>query len=487
STAILSQISHLRSQNNMLFQVPFGLMLVSLGLPPRALNIFSALGLCPAYTTLRTTYQALSNERISLAREVAKRFHGIQWDNVHISTSEHPTQRDLARAKVSTGTQGIICDLPEVPCSVAYSLDEHLARRASLNLIEYKTDVRTTLAQAIDISHHLFIDIIKILRESAGNAFDYLGDPNELQYRSYLPMPAGEKAEQYPLPTTKIDESTTIGNIEFPFITYTVHLGMSPEEFEGDENAFHRLEVFQLSPGPFHIHLNFGWQNIGVHRGDYRDPGSLAWCINILRLTRLGGDKPDYKLMCSLFAQVLQANLIVYWEDETGMTIRQLSEAKPSASDLLATARRIFLKYFSEDAIRNLGEGSEVDEVFRNTILLNRDLINFYEFSLGVSSGDFGRLELLLGALTEGFAGAGRFNYSTEMLHLIHNLRKVWTPEFAYALPTTSMLFSDCLLAMLCVVLCLSTHLGAPTMRLDVTWPLSMRSMQSRYVVFTAH
>ncbi|EIW77907.1 hypothetical protein CONPUDRAFT_27187, partial [Coniophora puteana RWD-64-598 SS2] len=74
----------------------------------------------------------------------------------------------------------------------------------------------------------------------------------------------------------------------------------------------------------------------------------------------------------------------------------------------------------------------QVDQAFRNIVLLNRDLLTFYELSLGVSSGDFGRLELFLGTLTEGFAGAQRHNYVTEMLHLIHNLKKVWTPQFAY-------------------------------------------------------
>ncbi|EIW77905.1 hypothetical protein CONPUDRAFT_157082 [Coniophora puteana RWD-64-598 SS2] len=277
ATALISQVSHLRSQNNMVFQYPFGLMLLGLGLPPRAINIFSTVGLCPAYTTIRKTFQALSDERVALARQVALGFHGIQWDNVHISMSEHPTQRDMARGKVTTGTQGTLCRLPDVPHSVAYSLHEHLVRRASLDLITYKNDVRTTLAQGVDISYHLVIDVVKILRNSAGNAFDYLGNPDELCHRSYLPLPAGQKADQYPLPTTTIDESTTIGNIEFPHTTYTVTLKITPSHFEGlniplnadqstlarvrsamelragDENAFHRLEVFQLSPGPFHI------------------------------------------------------------------------------------------------------------------------------------------------------------------------------------------------------------------------------------------
>lgn len=69
--------------------------------------------------------------------------------------------------------------------------------------------------------------------------------------------------------------------------------------------------------------------------------------------------------------------------------------------------------------------------MLRNIILLNRDLLIFYELDLAISSGDFGHIEIFLGTLTMMFAGAGCKNYTTEFLHFIQNLNKVWTPEFA--------------------------------------------------------
>ncbi|KAF9218560.1 hypothetical protein BS17DRAFT_720339, partial [Gyrodon lividus] len=47
---------------------------------------------------------------------------------------------------------------------------------------------------------------------------------------------------------------------------------------------------------------------------------------------------------------------------------------------------------------------------------------------------DFGRVEDILGNLAMIFRGAGSNNYCSEILHFIFNLKKVWTPEFAYVI-----------------------------------------------------
>ncbi|KAF8150859.1 hypothetical protein B0H34DRAFT_776371, partial [Crassisporium funariophilum] len=47
------------------------------------------------------------------------------------------------------------------------------------------------------------------------------------------------------------------------------------------------------------------------------------------------------------------------------------------------------------------------------------------------ASGDFGRIEDILPDIACIFRGAGLNNYSTEILHLIFNIKEVWTPEFA--------------------------------------------------------
>ncbi len=74
------------------------------------------------------------------------------------------------------------------------------------------------------------------------------------------------------------------------------------------------------------------------------------------------------------------------------------------------------------------------DPVHQNVQCLLRDLLYFEELTQAISSGDFGRLEDILPDLAALFRGSGSNNYSTEILHLLYNLKKVWTPEFAYVL-----------------------------------------------------
>ena len=63
--------------------------------------------------------------------------------------------------------------------------------------------------------------------------------------------------------------------------------------------------------------------------------------------------------------------------------------------------------------------------------MLIHDLLYVQELSAAISGGDWGRIEDILGTLAMMFKGTGANNYCTEILHLIRNLKVVWTPEFA--------------------------------------------------------
>ncbi|KIJ99838.1 hypothetical protein K443DRAFT_101496 [Laccaria amethystina LaAM-08-1] len=65
------------------------------------------------------------------------------------------------------------------------------------------------------------------------------------------------------------------------------------------------------------------------------------------------------------------------------------------------------------------------DTVYANTVLLIRDLLYVTELINTISAGDFGQVEDIL----PDCRGAGSNNYSTEILHLLFNIKK--TPEFA--------------------------------------------------------
>ncbi|KAH8976415.1 hypothetical protein EDB92DRAFT_1811901 [Lactarius akahatsu] len=74
------------------------------------------------------------------------------------------------------------------------------------------------------------------------------------------------------------------------------------------------------------------------------------------------------------------------------------------------------------------------DTVHNNIVLLTRDLLYVVELVDATASGDFGRIEDVLPTIACMFRGAGSNNYSTEILHLLFNLKEVWTPEFAYVI-----------------------------------------------------
>ena len=70
------------------------------------------------------------------------------------------------------------------------------------------------------------------------------------------------------------------------------------------------------------------------------------------------------------------------------------------------------------------------DTVHANVVLLTRDLLYVAELISAISAGDFGRIEDILPDLACMFRGAGSNNYSMEILHLLFNIKEVWTPEF---------------------------------------------------------
>ena len=78
------------------------------------------------------------------------------------------------------------------------------------------------------------------------------------------------------------------------------------------------------------------------------------------------------------------------------------------------------------------------DCVHQNICLLLRDLMYVAALVHAISDSDFGRVENLFVQLAMIFRGAGSNNYCMEILHLILNLKYIWTPDFVYVLITFS-------------------------------------------------
>ncbi|KAJ7167409.1 hypothetical protein C8R43DRAFT_1121828 [Mycena crocata] len=452
-TMIQAQIAKTRSQNNNLCAIPCSLYFLSSGMPRKVIDTLAHAGMCLSYNVVNDTHSALTIGQIRRAQVAARSGHSVSWDNTHISTSIHVEQRTLAPPKVQTGTTQIIYDLRGLTDMNTLNLLLILERRAQAVLITFAADVRPTRAQCTSLQQHLHICIVELLVQTTPG-FEYLKDSPDLVHPSYRPPPPDHVSNEYVLRTTKLDEGSSDGTTQVNDNIYIDQLQFGINDLDniavpsyndqktnaliraaqllrkGDLSAILRLEHYQLAPGAFHVELNLSWLLLKTHRGDGADLGSLQYFIGLLAKTRLGSAQPDFETLVSLLMQVLTGAMLHYWEIESGKSLANLAESRPSASRLLEIAARIFTKYAS-GVFTSPSSPPPADKTAHNLHLLVRDSLLFYLLQQSISSGDFGRVEMLLGTLTMMFSGGGCSNYQTELLYFLQNLKKVWPEPFA--------------------------------------------------------
>ncbi|KAK7026366.1 hypothetical protein R3P38DRAFT_3395839 [Favolaschia claudopus] len=422
---IQCQLAKARSQNNNLCAIPCSLYFLACPLPRKAIDTLNHAGICLSYNTSKDLHSALAKGNIRRAQTAARSGHAVGWDNENITLSEHVEQ-------LQSGTTTVIYLLRALLEMAILCLQPILERRRKADLITFNADIRPTYSQLRDLRDDFSKSIVELLINNNGN-YDYVRDAAELQHTAYRPPPPGYKTQEFVLRTTKIDEGTTEGtiqvneNIYLEQLEYGIHdlddiavpsyndqktnalIRAAQLQRRHDLSAILRLDHLQLAPGFFHTELNLSWMILRTHRGNGADLGSLQYFIGLLAKTRLGSDKPDFETLVSLLMQVLTV--------ETGMPL------------LLDVAGRIYDKYAS--GIMDPSSSSNSDHTFRNFQLLMRDTLIFYNLQNAISSGDFGRVEILLGTLTMMFTGGGCPHYKTELLYFLQNLRKVWPESFA--------------------------------------------------------
>ncbi|KAK6974994.1 hypothetical protein R3P38DRAFT_3335296 [Favolaschia claudopus] len=453
---IQSQIAKTRSENNNLCAIPCSLYFLSSAMPRKVIDTLHHAGMCCSYNTTKDLHCTLSKGHLRLAELIARTGHSLGWDNNHLSLSPHVEQRTLAPPKVQTGTTSIIYLLRGLLDLVTLSLQRIRERRARLEMITF-ADIRPTHSQCVSLRHHYDLSLVDIL-VNYESKFDYLGDSSELQHPSYRPPPPNYRTSEYVLRTTTIDEGTTEGTIQINENIYLEQLKFGIHDLDdiavptyndqktnalirsaqhlrtNDVSAILRLEHLQPAPGAFHIELNLAWMILRTHRGKSNDIGSLQYFIGLLAKKRLGADKPDFETLVSLLEQVLIGLVLHYWEVESGMSVQDLAKSKPSPARLREMAGKIYEKYvagISDDDDDEEDDDDSPDHMQRNLRLLTRDILVFYTLQRAISSGDFGRVELLLGTLTMMFSGGGCLQYKTELLYFQQNLQKAWPESFA--------------------------------------------------------
>lgn len=467
----MAQLHFLRSRCSAKVAIGLGLQAWASGTSRQMMDVLHWTGLLVSYSSISNMVLALADRSVERAQVACLRPHALAYDNVNVSSSIFVEQGPTMMSKVQSGTFGVIYELcnarPEDMKLEPLALN---FRKSSPLLL---SDLDSSAQQIRSYRRQAAIHVIKVLVKYV-KGFDNQVSHASLQHHPRRPLPTGHKTIFHPLRASTIEEASIIGNLLVHDDIYLVQLKQCADDLskmaipsfndqltnsrirsaqhlrQMDITHWERREIFQLAFGTFHLTMNLIWSVLETHRGSISRVGSLTHLFAVLEKTRLGGEHPDYHTLLTALRQILDGLILNAWRLECGYSsLNSFSRAEPTHKDLLRCAYRIIDNHSIPRACfvptdpkhppkeMETGEGlaeSSADTVHDNVVLLTRDLLYVVELVDATAAGDFGRIEDILPPLACMFRGSGSNNYSTEILHLLYNLKKVWTPEFAYVL-----------------------------------------------------
>ncbi|KAH9158595.1 hypothetical protein EDB89DRAFT_2085763 [Lactarius sanguifluus] len=464
---IMAQIHYLRSWNSARVQIGLGLQAWACGTSRQMVDVLHRTGLTVSYNSILSMVQSLADRSIDRAKAALLLPHALAYDNINISSSIYVEQGPNTMSKVQSGTFAVIYELLN-----AWAEDMDMKpliknlRRSSPLVI---SDLRMTLATGQSYISQVVVTIVCILTKYVKGFETQQSDPM-LQHPPRWPLPVGHKTVFHPLRASTIEEASVDGNLLVHDDVYLVQLKRTLEDLDKmavptfndqltnarirggqqirrkDVSYWETREIFQLGFGSFHLTMNLLWCVLETHRGTLNQMGSLTQLFAVLEKTRLGGEHPDYHTLLAALTQILHGLILNAWRNECDYSsLRDFAKAEPTPGGLLDCARRIAEKYASVEPVfdplnpkappKDLVSGVEstkpvVDVVHRNVTLLTRDLLLVVELVDAIATGDFGWIKDILPNLACMFRGSGSNNYSMEILHLIFNIKEVWTPTF---------------------------------------------------------
>ncbi|KAF6766018.1 hypothetical protein DFP72DRAFT_1161701 [Ephemerocybe angulata] len=476
---LASQIHYLRSHWSCKVQVAIGLVAWANGCSQQLNDILHQAGLSRCHSSNLNTIEMLSERGLEQARVIADGPHILAYDNINISTSIFVEQTDNTRPKVQSGTFPVIYKAPPGVTMDHMLLEPILKRRREAPELKM-TDLRPSAESIGAFRHQTAINIVKMLTKLPSFS-SYAGHP-ELQHLPRHRLPDGHRTEYFPLGVMPIEEASIKGNNQVIDDIYIRQLRKDIDDLakravisindqltnsrirscqvirKNDFGRYNSREFLELAVALFHLIMNLIWALKDKHYGTIEEIASLAQLFALLYKARLAGAKADFHSLLTALTQILEGIILNAWEAECGYDdLDAFAKSKPTPEMLISIAKRIINEHAtptpaytpaytprksSNSAASSTPEKSAScsDPVRENVVLLTRDLLLVIELVSAVKDGDFGRVEDVLPDLAFTFRGAGSNNYSTEILHLIHNFKYVWTPEFAEAVRMTSII-----------------------------------------------
>ncbi|KAK7460976.1 hypothetical protein VKT23_008904 [Stygiomarasmius scandens] len=491
-TIVTAQVMHMRSIQCAKVQSLIGLSTWGSTASKQTIEVLNHCELSTSWPTIISTVENLANRSILSAIKISKSSHMFNYDNMDISSSIHVEQTKTAVSKIASGTFPILYEATNVKDRNHMRVEPTLKNlRKGIPL--QPADICPTRKHLTFYHEHTVINIIDPLIRRIPSFSNY-AIHDELKHPVRRIPPSNHVTKFYPLPVTTQEEKTISGNLNVQEHVYTTILKQDPNDPElskyliptindqytnarirsclvkrfGDLSPWSRREIFAVGIAIFHMIMNLIWALRAKHYGNARNPGSISFFFHVMEKKRLAGDKPDFYTLSAALQQILDGILLSAWRKECG-DLKAFASTNPTPKRLKAIASIILHKYLTPLSFIREKESvhpatrrkksdpkapsvtkpklkpplpsasisplstpnPEHDPSYQNLRYLARDLLIIAELTDAVPKGDFGRIENLLPDLAAVFRGAGSVKYATEIMHLLHNLKYIWTPEFS--------------------------------------------------------
>ncbi|KAM6496624.1 hypothetical protein JOM56_007097 [Amanita muscaria] len=199
-----------------------------------------------------------------------------------------------------------------------------------------------------------------------------------------------------------------------------------------DLNSYGRLDWMVLTFGWLHLMMaaanTFHKQYLGTARGQ-----GLSQAFDLLNKKGLGKTStkgPFYHDLNEALYHVAEAHIREDWLLVGDVT--SLEELRDRTSnELVALADQLVEEHASSSALNcmDVKPDNQQDQERRQTIMWNRDILQYIVLDQAIKHGDVGLMEDSLPHLLFRFIGGKNSNYATEVLELLQALNREWTAE----------------------------------------------------------
>jgi hypothetical protein len=304
------------------------------------------------------------------------------------------------------------------------------------------------------------LHVARILGDEVKIFADFLPDLPKIEDPRAMPA---RKTEEYYLPTFDQEQGSTRGNMIVLEHYWLETLAVPKSVFEdtsfsilGDRlttahdraaqdqrlvdrspHKVDRLQSFRMISGVMHICMNM-IQNMGRNTfgGTNRDAVSMDTLRGVVpNRSALNTKKIDFYGWLRFMDAILRAlTLAAAMASLDLTTTKQLDEHQLSRSEFMSLTEKI-VDSFLLPSIDRL-EADDVKKLPGQTesghaVLLFHDLMTMHETRHSIKHGHPERLKRMLKYYIPMFYGGGSYNYSNELMEILHNMEHDWPPECA--------------------------------------------------------